>query len=159
MKTGKLGLELIKHFEGLRLTPYLCPSNYVTWGYGSVVRDSSGNMLSGKDFLQAVLKTWAPKTKEDAEKALLEELEGFEKQVESLNLDLKQHEFDALVSFCYNLGFGRLLQSTLLKRIKSGGNIEEAFLMWNKAGKKELPGLTKRRKAESTLFLTGNLVL
>lgn len=160
MKISNQGIELIKHFEGLKLKPYLCPALIVTWGYGTIIKNEKGKTLRGEESLQKILKTWSPKTEKDAEDELLKELESYEKQIDSLSLELSQNEFDSLVSFIYNLGFNRLLESTLLKRIKEKkGDIKEAFLMWNKCNGKPLDGLTKRRNAESELFLTGKLIL
>ena len=97
-------------------------------------------------------------TVEEAEELLAEDLEHFEDQLNSLKLDLKQYEFDALISFIFNCGFGNFLGSTLLKRIKSRrGDIQEAFLMWNKSGGKVLNGLISRRKSEADLFVYGEL--
>ncbi len=163
METSKQGIDLIIHFEGIKLKPYLCPANKVTVGVGKVLLDSNEKMLEGKEGLEKAKKLFPELqeiTREKAVELLHEDLEPYEKSINSLGLSFKQQEFDSLVSFIYNLGFKSLLSSTLLKRIKSKqGDIEEAFLMWNKCNGKVLDGLTKRRKAEATLFLTGKLQL
>lgn len=163
MKTGSQGIELITFYEGIRLEPYLCPANKVTIGIGKVLLDKDGNMLQGKDGLlksKDLYPEYQKITKDIAIADLKKDLEHYEKSINSLKIDLKQNEFDALVSFIYNLGFGALQQSTLLKRINTReGDIEAAFMMWVKAGGKTLPGLVKRRKAEATLFLTNKLSL
>lgn len=171
MEISNLGIELIKHYESLHdgdltkigLQPKLCPANIVSIGYGRALKDKDGNWLKGKEGLEIAKKLypeWETITAEEAEELLLDDLKLFVKQINSLKLDLKQYEFDALVSFIYNLGFGQLQKSTLLKRIQERkGDIEEAFLMWVKANGKTLPGLVKRRKSEATLFLTGKLEL
>ena len=95
-------------------------------------------------------------TEDEAVKMLEEDLTTRETMINSLNLPLKQYEFDSLVSFAYNVGFGNLLSSTLLKRIKgANGSIYDAFAMWNKGGGKVLKGLVKRRAAEANLFING----
>lgn len=163
METSKQGIDLITHFEGIKLKPYLCPANKVTVGVGKVLLDNNEKMLEGKEGLEKAKKLFPELqeiTREKAVELLHEDLKPYEKSINSLGLSFKQQEFDSLVSFIYNLGFKSLLSSTLLKRIKSKqGDIEEAFLMWNKCNGKVLDGLTKRRKAEATLFLTGKLQL
>lgn len=163
MKTSNLGVQLIIRYEGIRLIPYLCPANYVTVNIGKVLLDENGNMLKGKEALEKVLKTYKPMTKEEAiEDFINTDLLKYEKQINSLNLNLTQYQFDALVSFIYNLGFGSLLKSTLLKKIKSNSSdksIELEFKKWNKASGKVLPGLVLRRNSEAILFTTGELKL
>lgn len=139
MKLSTNGLQLIKKFEGCKLKAYKCPAGIWTIGYGS----TGPHVEEGKVITQQV-----------ADNLLFEDVERFERQIDSLKLPLKQNQFDALVSFSFNLGFGSLLKSTLLKKIKAG-DFKQAkleFLKWNKAGGKELAGLTKRREAESKLF-------
>lgn len=171
MKISKQGIELIKFFESLHdgnlskigLQPKLCPANIVTIGYGRALKDKKGNWLKGEEGLTKALELypeWETITKEEAEQFLYDDLKEFESKINSLKLDFKQNEFDALVSFSYNLGFGSLLKSTLLKRIKDKqGDIKEAFLMWNKSVGKVLSGLTKRREAEAELFLNNKLII
>lgn len=171
MKTSSNGLDLIKFYEGLHdgdlstigLQPKLCPANIVTIGYGHALADKEGNWLKGKEGIQEA-KILYPElftiTKEQAEDILQKDLLIYEGKVNSLNLSFKQNEFDSLVSFSYNLGFGALLGSTLLKRIKAKeGDIHEAFLMWVKSGGKILPGLVKRRESEAQLFINNKLIL
>lgn len=160
MRTSKNGIDLITHFEGVELKPYLCPAEFVTVGIGHVILSPGGEMLKGKDALVKELAKNIVYTKESVQILLIKDLEPFEKNLNSLSINLLQNEFDALISFCYNLGSGALQKSTLLKRIKAKeGDIKEAFLMWNKAGGKVLPGLVKRREAEATLFLTNKLII
>lgn len=169
MKTSQKGIELIKYFEQLHdgdlkkigLQPKMCPAGIWTVGYGHALSDINGSFLKGVIGYQRLLEIYPDLetiTIEEAESLLQEDLEKFEDKVNSLKLDLLQNEFDALVSFSFNCGFGNLLSSTLLKRIKSrSGNIKEAFLMWNKANGKVLNGLTKRREAEAELFINNKL--
>lgn len=139
MKTSKNGIELIKKFEGCRLTAYkpVITEKYWTIGYGHY----------GADVKQGMRITHA-----QAEAYLIADLAKFETSVNALSLTLTQNQFDALVSFTYNCGAGNL------KKLVAGRNLREiadALLLYNKAGGKELKGLTKRRKEERTLFLKG----
>lgn len=142
MKIGKEGLALIKSFEGLRLKSYLCPANVWTIGYGSTgphVRQ--GMVISEKQ----------------AEELLLKDIARFERAVTEMAAAPTQNQFDALVSFAFNIGTGALKSSTLLKK-HNGGRYKEAadqFLRWNRAGGTILPGLTRRRTAERKLYLSG----
>ena len=139
MKLSSNGLQLIKHFEGCKLKAYKCSAGVLTIGWGS----TGNHVYEGKII-----------TQQEADNLLIDDLERFERQVDSLDLPLKQHQFDALVSFAFNLGFGSLLKSTLLKKLKAG-DIEQAakeFLKWNRAGGVVLQGLVRRREAESKLF-------
>jgi len=139
MKVSSNALQLIKHFEGCKLKSYRCSAGVLTIGFGS----TGPHVYEGKVI-----------TQQEADNLLIDDLERFERQVDSLDLMIKQHQFDALVSFAFNLGFGSLQKSTLLKKIKAGDFSAAAseFLKWNKAGGVVLPGLVKRREAESKLF-------
>ncbi len=141
MKTSKAGISLIKQFESFSARPYLCPANIWTIGYGHT---------------RGVSKDMAPITEAEACDLLAEDLAGFEAQVEtSVTRKLDQHQFDALVSFVFNVGAGAFLQSTMLKMINDG-NLNGAanqFLRWTKAGGKVLNGLVKRRAAERAMFV------
>ena len=147
-KIGTKGLELIKSFEGLRLKPYLCPAKISTIGYGNTFYED-GKKVTMKD----------PEiTEQRATELLQDSLKGFEKYVDSYcRDDISQNQFDALVSFCYNLGPANLKSSTLLKKANVNPNdptIAQEFLKWNKAGGRALKGLTKRRQAESDLYFS-----
>jgi lysozyme len=144
-KTGASGKNLIKEFEGFRATAYLCPAGIWTIGYGTT-------KVNGKNVKQS-----AKVTTEEAEVLLEEDLKKFEDGVNaSVSVELTQNQFDAIISFVYNLGIGSLQKSTLLKKLNAGLTNEAAdeFLKWDKAKGKRLPGLTRRRKAERELFLT-----
>jgi lysozyme len=146
MKIGKKGLDLIKSFEGLKLNPYLDSVNIPTIGFGTI-RYPNGKAVSMSD----------PAITE--EKALFFLEHEINEKTSAINKMLKvsvnQNQFDALVSFAYNVGVGALQKSTLLKLLNSGdyAAAAEQFLRWNKAGGKELAGLTRRRQAERSLFL------
>ncbi len=139
MQTSQRGIDLIKRFEGLRLSAYKCPADVWTIGYGTTAGVKPGQTI----------------TKERAEELLREDVERFEAQVLRLvKVPLTQGQHDALVSFVYNLGAGNLSNSTLLRLLNSGDYKGAAaqFDRWTKAGGKELPGLVKRRAAERALF-------
>lgn len=158
MKISQAGIDLIKHFEGFQAKAYLCPAGKLTVGYGH----------TGKDVKPGMVISQA-----QADALLLADLRQAEKDVNSLvTASLTQSQFDALVSFAFNVGSDidldtiaeGLGDSTLLRLVnrKDFDLASKEFLKWDKAtnpktGKKEaLPGLTKRRRAESILFLGGN---
>lgn len=135
------GIDLIKHFEGLRLESYYCSSNVLTIGYGS----------TGPH-----VKTGMRITEVRAEELLVSDLSRFEKAVsELIHVPLTQNEFDAIVSFAFNCGISALGGSTFRKRINAGENkasvFREEFPRWNNQG---LPGLVRRRAAEVDLALS-----
>ncbi len=139
MHTSQKGLDLIKSFEGLRLSAYKCPADVWTIGYGTTAGVKPGQTI----------------TKERAEELLRDDVKRFEGQVLRLvKVPLTQGQFDALVSFTYNLGAANLGNSTLLRLLNAGDYKGAAaqFDRWTKAGGKELPGLVKRRAAERALF-------
>lgn len=141
MKTSQLGIDLIKEFEGFEPKPYKCPAGVWTIGYGST---------------KGVTQNTQPMTEEQATKRLLEELGSYEVAVlDCVDVDLEQHQFDALVSFAYNLGSHSLRTSTLLRKLNAGDYLgaSNEFLRWNKAKGQVLAGLTRRREAECRLFL------
>lgn len=139
MHTSQKGLDLIKSFEGLRLSAYKDVVGVVTIGYGTTSGVKMGDTI----------------TKERAEELLREDVARFEAQVLRLvKVPLTQGQHDALVSFVYNLGAGNLSNSTLLRLLNAGDYAGAAaqFDRWNKAGGKVLAGLVRRRAAERALF-------
>lgn len=147
-KIGAKGLDLIKSFEGLRLKPYLCSAGVPTIGYGNTFYENKKKVT---------LKDPAI-TEQRAVELLAWSLSGFEQYVDSFCIDtISQNQFDALVSFCYNLGPANLKSSTLLKKVNANPNdptIRAEFLKWNKAGGRALAGLTRRRTAEADLYFS-----
>lgn len=143
-KTSTVGKNLIKRFEGFRAKAYVCPAGVNTIGYGTT-------RINGKPVeLGAIITT------DEADRFLEEDLKKFEDSInQNVLIELKQNQFDALVSFVYNVGVGNFIKSTLLKRLneKNINAAADEFLRWNKANKKVLPGLTRRRNAERDLFL------
>jgi len=140
MRTSQRGLSLIKSFEGLRLLAYRDAVGVWTIGYGATRGVKAGMSI----------------TKEQAERMLLNDVQRFEPEVERLvQVPLSSSQWDALVSFTYNLGAANLESSTLLRKLNAGdyAGAAEQFPRWNKAGGKVLPGLVRRREAERVLFL------
>jgi len=145
MKISAAGLKLVKEFEGLRLTAYVCPAGVLTIGYGS----TGPHVTTGKTISEA-----------EAEALLLKDLARFEAGVDELiTKPLTQAQFDALVSFAFNLGCGALEESTLRRRLNGGEEantvIAQELPKWVKAGGATLPGLVRRREAEVKLATSG----
>jgi GH24 family phage-related lysozyme (muramidase) len=145
MKVTNEAINLIKYYEGFRAYTYLCPAGIKTIGYGTT------NPRYAKD--------GAIVTPTEAERILTADLVVYEIAVSQLLRGhiVKQARFDALVCFAYNVGIAALKNSTLLKRYLEGdvNGAAQEFYRWNKANGKELQGLTRRRKAEAHLFITG----
>lgn len=139
MKTSKRGIDLIKKFEGCKLTTYKCSAGVDTIGFGSTGKHVKPGMTI---------------TESEADKLLVDDLARFEAGVARLAKKTTQGQFDALVAFAFNLGLGALEKSTLLKLHNAGeyGEAAKQFERWNKAGGKVLLGLIKRRAAESDLY-------
>ena len=139
MKIGYEGLTMIKHFEGLELEAYKCPAGVWTIGYGHIKGVQEGDVI----------------TEQQADDMLVEELNEYENYINTLvKCSLNQNQFDALVSWVYNLGPANLQASTLLKVLNAGdfAGVPAQIMRWNKAGGKVLEGLTRRRQAEADLF-------
>jgi len=146
LKISKEGLDLIKKYEGFRNHPYLCSANVPTIGYGNTYYPN-GNKVTLND---------PPITKQRAEELLLIIVASFEKGVNRLvKSSINQNQFDALVSFAYNLGVTALSTSTLLKKVNVNPNdpsIKNEFKKWVNAGGKRLKGLVRRRNEEAFLY-------
>jgi len=139
MNIGTKGLEMIKHFEGLELNAYQCAAGVWTIGYGHTKDVQQGMVIS----------------ENTANEMLVEELNEYESYITGLvTVELNQNQFDAMVSWVYNLGVGNLKASTLLKVLNAGdyAGVPAQMMRWNKAGGKVLEGLTRRRQAEADLF-------
>lgn len=140
MRISQKGVDLIKHYEGCRLKAYKDIVGVWTIGYGH----TGGDVHEGQVI-----------TQEEAEALLRLDLERFERGVQfQVTVPLTQNQFDALVSFSFNLGLGALKGSTLLKKLNAGdyAGAQREFLKWDMAGGKHVPGLQIRRTAESFLF-------
>jgi len=143
MKISPIGLSLIKEFEGCSLRAYICPAGVPTIGYGS----TGPHVEYGMTISQ-----------EEAEELLLKDVSRFEKGVSDLaKVSLNQGQFDALVSFSFNVGLQAFADSTLLRFLNSNQNEGAAgqFSRWVKAGSITLKGLERRRDAEERLFRSG----
>jgi len=139
MKISQEGLSLIKKFEGCELEAYKCAAGVWTIGYGSIKGVKQGDTI----------------TQEEADNLLLHEMDEYEGYInDAVNVDLNQNQFDALVSWVFNLGPSNLSSSTLLTRInnKDWKDVPNQIKRWNKAGGKVLEGLIRRREAEALLF-------
>jgi len=149
MRTGIKGLELIKSFEGWYPKPYLDPVGIPTIGYGFTYYLPSRKKVTMKD--KAL-------TREEGDIMLRKVLVGYENDVLRLvKVPLNQNQFDALVSFTYNLGATNLSKSTLLKKINSNPcdpSIRDEFAKWRLAGGKVFAGLVRRRSAEADLYFS-----
>jgi lysozyme len=138
------GLNLIKEFEGLRLSSYLDPVGVWTIGYGHTAGIKPGDKISAGE----------------AERLLLSDLAQFEAGVDSLvTVAVNENEFSALVVLAFNIGLTKFARSSVLKRLNAGNRsgAADTFALWNKGRVKGalvvLPGLTRRRTAEKALFL------
>jgi lysozyme len=148
MKTGINGIELIKKYEGFMSEPYNCPAGVPTIGYGATYYPN-GNVVTLND---------EPISKQYASELLADMLGSYERAVNRyVTADITQNQFDALVSFAYNLGNGALKSSTLLKKVNANPcneNITYQFNRWVKAGGRTLRGLVKRRAEEAELYFS-----
>ena len=143
MKTSPKGISLIKEFEGLRLKAYKCPGGVWTIGYGHTVGVKPGMVIS----------------EAQAEEYLKADLVRFERYLNGLGLALNQNQFDALVSFIYNVGTGNFSNSTLLRKVRANpqdNSIMDEFLRWVYSKGRVLPGLQRRRLAEMKLYFSND---
>ena len=145
MKISPLGLALIKYYEGYRTTPYRCAAGKITVGYGHVIGDGlqlpdEWNRTFSLGEIDELLRT---------------DLARFEQGVSRYcTVHLTQSQFDAIVSFSFNLGLGVLQRSTFRRKLNRGDKeAGRSLLRYNMAGGKVLNGLTKRRNDEYKLFM------
>jgi len=147
MRASEKCLKMLAHHEGVRQKPYKCPAGLWTVGVGHLIGD-------GKSLPDAWNRTFSL---EEVYAILAKDVTRFERGIEKyISIQLTQGEFDALVSFAFNLGLGTLQKSTLRQKLNRGdkeGAIE-SLLKYNKAGGKILKGLDNRRKDEAALFLS-----
>jgi lysozyme len=141
MRLSSDGLRLIKAHEGLRLSAYKCPAGVWTIGYGHTRTAREGMTINTQQ----------------ADALLLRDVRTFEQGVAvALTKPATQAQFDALVSFAFNVGLAGLRRSSVLRAHNAGDYqaASRAFSLWNKAGGRELPGLTRRRAEEAALYLS-----
>ena len=139
MKISQEGLSLIKKFEGCEYNAYKCAAGVWTIGYGHTDGVKEGDLVCQRE----------------ADELLEKDVEIFEQEVlKAITVPIHQHQFDALVSWTFNLGGANLNASTMLKVLNTGAyeDVPHQIKRWNKAGGKVLEGLTRRRLAESLLF-------
>ena len=146
MNVSERGIKLIKHHEGIRNRPYRCPAGLWTVGVGHLIGDG-----------KSLPKSWDRLfTKEEIDAILKSGLRRFELGVRRMlpNVPLRQSEFDALVSFCFNLGLGCFQRSTIRQALLRGDKKKamESLLKYCRAGGKILRGLQIRRMDEKVLF-------
>lgn len=139
------GLDLIKRFEGFSPTIYICPAGYPTIGYGHLVRDHEQDR-----YQQGI-------TEQEAEDLLRRDVQAAERAVLRLiDVPLTDGQYDALVSFIFNLGAGALQRSTLRRKVnrEAHADVPAQLMRWVWAGGRILPGLKKRRAGEAEVYQT-----
>jgi lysozyme len=167
MKTSKKGIDLMHHFEGYRNRPYRCSAAIWTCGWGHAMyadqlalpnvrkEGYTGLIRSDYQLKPEDDRVWS---KEELVEIFKKDLATFERGVLRLvpSAASSQGRFDALVSISFNFGLGNLQRSTIRMKANRGDHTgaAEAFMMWTKAGGRELPGLVRRRKEEMALYLT-----
>jgi lysozyme len=146
VNVSKAAIALIKHHEGVRNRPYRCPANLYTVGVGHLIGD-------GKSLPESWNRTF---TEAEIDGILKSDLRRFELGVHKMlpNVPLRQHEFDAIISFCFNLGLGCFQRSTLRQALLRGDKkaAMESLVKYCRAGGKILRGLQIRRLDEKALF-------
>lgn len=148
MRISEKGILLIKRWEGFSADPYLCPAGVVTIGYGSTYYEN-GVKIKMSD---------PPVSEKRADAMLRNIVRHYELGVDSMTRDdITQNQFDALVSFAYNVGLEAMRKSTLLKKVNANPDdrlISNQFLRWNRSSGKVLQGLTKRRIEEARIYFS-----
>lgn len=145
MRTNKAGLDLIKEFEGWRAKAYKCPAGVWTIGYGHTSMAGAPAVKPGMVI-----------TREEGEQILRRDLKIYEDGVKTaIRVPLNSNQFSACVSLCYNIGVGGFRKSSVARFCNQSQwqKAADAFALWNKAGGRVLPGLTRRRAAEASLFM------
>ena len=145
MRLDANGYKLIQEFEGLKLSAYRCSAGVPTIGYGNTQYENGVKVKMGDRI-----------TKERAETLFKILADRFASDVLKLvKSKVNQNQFNALVSFAYNVGIGNLRNSTLLKKVNANPNdetIEFEYLKWVNAAGKRVQGLVNRRVAESKMY-------
>jgi lysozyme len=171
VKLSSAGADLMHKYEGFRNKPYLCPAHIWTIGYGHVLYQEQIRLPmvrppgKTKEDIPMIRSEYPLRpednrvwSKQEIEDLFSVDVSSFERGVLRLVPGVvgRQGSFDALVSFAFNVGVGNLQRSTIRMRANRGDweQAGDAFLLWNKAGGKVLPGLDRRRKDERALFLS-----
>jgi lysozyme len=147
MKISEQGLELIRQFEGLRLNAYRDAGGIWTIGYGHTSAAGQPHVEQGMSI-----------TREEATRILARDAAQFANGVaRRVHVEISQAQFDALVSFAYNVGLGNFERSSVLKAVNARdfAAVPRRLALWTKAVGKTLPGLVRRRAAEGALFQSG----
>lgn len=149
MKVSDKLIQLLEEFEEFEASPYLCPAGIPTIGYGFTYYPDTKKKVTLQD---------PPITKERAEEILRTLLEQYELLVDAATVDtISQHQFDALVSFTYNVGIEAYKKSTLRKLVNANPddlNIANEFRRWNKVKGRAVKGLTLRREKELKYYFS-----
>lgn len=163
MKASKKLLKMLAHHEGVKQRPYQCPAKLWTIGCGHVMYPDQARIPSTPEGM-AQRKAWPLRPEdnrtwsmEEVDRILAKDVERFERGVERLiTVRLTQNQFDAILSFAFNLGLGTLQRSTVRSALNRGDKeaAMESLRKYNKAGGKVLKGLDNRRKDEAALFLS-----
>ena len=159
MRVSEKAIRMICHHEGIKLRPYQCPALIWSVGVGHVIDPTHATVKFDERRNLPLPAGWdRPLTMGEVDALLAEDLGRFERGVARLcpGSVNNQGQFDALVSFAFNVGLGNLQRSSIRMRYNRGDIEEaaEAFLMWTKAAGKVLPGLVKRRRDEMAMFLS-----
>lgn len=145
MKLSDKGIDLIKSFEGLRLSAYKCVQSekHYTIGYGHYGADVKPDMTITQKKAEKLLRADC--------KRFVAHVNAYVRQYRKLGIEINQNQFDALVSFAYNVGS---IDQLTAKGTRSMENIANKMLLYNRSGGKVLAGLTKRREKERALFVS-----
>ena len=158
MQISEKCLKMLQHHEGIRQRPYRCPAKLWTVGCGHVLYPRQAQMkLEERDSFPLEERDNRTFSMEEVDEILRNDLNRFERGVEKYcPVKLTQGQFDALVSFSFNLGLGTLQRSTLRQKVIRGDmeGAAEEFLKYILAGGKVLKGLVTRRNDERALFLS-----
>lgn len=151
MQMSQEGINtLLKPFEGCKLHSYRCPAGILTIGYGHTSAAGAPAVSDGMTISQ-----------QQADNMLRTDLVKYERAVEGMvRQPLTQHQFDVLVDFSYNAGIGNLESSTLLRKVNAGAfnDVPAELMKWTRGGGQVLPGLVRRRHAESAWWISDNEV-
>ena len=157
MKVSAKSIYMIKHHEGVRQKPYKCPAKLWTVGVGHVLYPEQGKLkIDQRDGFALKIEDFRVFSMEEVDGILRTDLDRFERGVEKFcPVPLTQGQFDALVSFSFNVGLGTLQRSTLRQKVLRGDmeGASEELLKYCMAGGKVLRGLLNRRKDEQIVFL------
>ncbi len=156
MRVSQKCIQQIKQDEGVKNKPYQCPALLWTVGVGHVIDPNHAKVPFADRKALPIPDGWnRVLSAEEVDEILRKDLARFEAGVlRVIKVKLTQGQFDALVSFSFNVGLGSLQNSTLRMKLNRGDyeGAAEQFLVWTKAGPKTLPGLVKRRTHEKEMF-------